>query len=111
MHVQVNLQPGQKGAKKLLDYRGDRLTCVRRRYDETRQRRLKTVELIVEEAPWSPPVRIPGETLVGIHVTFRKLNCNAGSSGRAENRTRNGASGGCDMTKQWRWGWKIGVKR
>ncbi len=33
---------------------GERLVCVRSRYDEQRQRRLKTVELIMEEEPWTP---------------------------------------------------------
>ncbi len=52
---------------------GDRLICVQRRYYEARQRRLKTVELIVEEAPWSPPVRTQDETLVGVRVAFREV--------------------------------------
>ena len=33
---------------------GDRLLCVRYRYYPQRGRRYKTVELIVEEAPWQP---------------------------------------------------------
>ena len=33
---------------------GEQLVCVRYRYDAERQRRLKTVELIVEEKPWTP---------------------------------------------------------
>ena len=54
MRTQVTLQPGQKGTKKLYDRYGDQLVCVRYRYDAARQRRLKTVELIVEEVPWRP---------------------------------------------------------
>lgn len=33
---------------------GDRLVCVRYRYDEKRRMRLETVELIEEESPWTP---------------------------------------------------------
>jgi hypothetical protein len=33
---------------------GDSLVCVRYRYDEQRQRRYSTVELIIEESPWQP---------------------------------------------------------
>jgi hypothetical protein len=54
MRTQVTLQPGQKGTKKLLAQYGEQLVCVRYRYDATRQRRLKTVELVVEETPWRP---------------------------------------------------------
>ena len=36
---------------------GDRLVCVRYRYDERRQKRFKTVELIVEESDWAPQTR------------------------------------------------------
>ena len=54
MRVQATLQPGQEGTKKLLDQYGDQLVCVRSRYDEAQQRRLKTVELTVEETPWRP---------------------------------------------------------
>ena len=35
-----------------LDQCGDRLLCVRYRYDAEEKRRYKTVELIVEEAAW-----------------------------------------------------------
>jgi hypothetical protein len=34
---------------------GDRLVCVRYRYDEQQKKRCKTVELIVEEDGWEPP--------------------------------------------------------
>lgn len=48
------LKPGQPGTKKLMREFGDKLVCVRYRYDAGRQRRLKTVELILEETPWQP---------------------------------------------------------
>jgi hypothetical protein len=54
MHTQVTLQHGQKGTKQLLAQYGEQLVCIRYRYDATRQRRLKTVELVVEETPWRP---------------------------------------------------------
>ena len=69
MRSQVALQPGQKGTQKLLDHYGSQLVCVRDHYDEQRQRRLKTVELIVEEVKWKPkPKPISGDIIVGIHI-------------------------------------------
>ena len=47
--VRLNLKPGQKGTKQLLAQYGDRLVCVRYRYDAYRKKRLKTVEILVAE--------------------------------------------------------------
>ena len=58
--VRLCLRPGQRGTKKLAKEYGDRLLCVRYRYDEERFRRLKTVELVVEETPWWPEDRRAG---------------------------------------------------
>jgi hypothetical protein len=66
--------PGQRGAKRLLDQYGAKLICVRYRYDGQRQKRCKTVELIIEEAPWTPPpAHIANETLVGLRVAFKEV--------------------------------------
>ncbi len=56
MRIRLNLKPGQKGTGKLSGQYGDRLLCVRYRYDEERKKRLKTVELITEEKDWEPEV-------------------------------------------------------
>ncbi len=57
MRIRLSLKPGQKGTKRLQDRYGDRLVCVRYRYDEESGKRFKTVELIVEEADWCKPSR------------------------------------------------------
>ena len=62
MQTRLSLRPGQKGTKKLVAEYGDRLIAVRYRYDADRQRRYKTVELIVQESPWSPRLK-PEATL------------------------------------------------
>ncbi len=62
MITQSTLKPGQRGTKQLADLYGDRLVCVRYRYDPRAGKRYKTVELIVEEGHWSPPSnRKPGQ--------------------------------------------------
>jgi len=55
MDVRATLKPGQNGTRQLVDEYGDRLVCVRYRYDKARRMRYKTIELIVEEKPWVPP--------------------------------------------------------
>ena len=55
MDVRTTLRPGDKGPKGMVRRFGDRLICVRYRYDKHQRRRLKTVELIVDEKHWDPP--------------------------------------------------------
>lgn len=55
MRVRLVRRPGQHGTKRHVEQYGDRLVCVRYRYDEAGRRRFTTVEIIVDEAPWEPP--------------------------------------------------------
>ncbi len=64
MNTCRKLQPGEPGTKKLVARYGENLICVRYRYDFAGQRRLKTVELVVEEVPWQPPVEEVSPTQV-----------------------------------------------
>ena len=71
MQTRLSLKPGQKGTKKLLAKYGDQLVAVRYRYDVERQRRYKTVELVVEELPWQP--RIDPETRLPLDLEVRVI--------------------------------------
>jgi hypothetical protein len=55
MLVKTVRNPGEPGTRRLAARYGERLICVRYRYDPIRQRRYKTIELIVEEQAWVPP--------------------------------------------------------
>ena len=46
METRLTLRPGMPGTKRLLARHGERLVCVRYLYDDARNRRLKTVELL-----------------------------------------------------------------
>jgi len=59
METRLSLAPGQNGTKKLYATYGERLVCVRYRYDAQRRVRHKAVELIVETTPWVPRGRNP----------------------------------------------------
>ena len=54
--VRGSLLPGQKGTLKPYEEYGDRLVCVRYRYNAERNRRIKTVEIVIDEAPWRTEV-------------------------------------------------------
>jgi hypothetical protein len=75
MRIRSTIHPGQRGAKKLLTQFGDRLVCVRYRYDDKRQRRLKTVELMIDKEDWTaPPALPPKDQLVHIPLTVQELS-------------------------------------
>ena len=70
--------PGQPGTKKWLEKYGDALICVRYRDDHQSQRRLKTIELVVESAPLKinkntiPMNEAPRSKLRGIKAELRR---------------------------------------
>jgi hypothetical protein len=70
MKSRLNLKPGQKGTKRLVEKYGKALLYVRYRYDEHRGVRLKTVEIVVEEKPWQPRLRLRDEDIVPVLVNF-----------------------------------------
>jgi hypothetical protein len=74
MRTRLRLKPGQKGTKELLEQYGDRLVCVRYRYDAQRKTRFKTVELIVAQRDWNPPApRFADDALVAVRVGFAEM--------------------------------------
>lgn len=73
MKVGLTLQPGDRGTKKLASEYGDKLVCVRYRYDAARKKRLKTVEIVVEEVPWTPKLGKDDPVLVKINWNEKGL--------------------------------------
>jgi hypothetical protein len=70
MEIKRTLLPGQAGTRGLLRQYGDQLVCVRYRYDKARQKRFKTVELIVDEQDWIPGVIIPVDRQVSVRIGY-----------------------------------------
>lgn len=70
MKAHTHLKPGQKGTRRLMEQFGDRLLCVRYRYDEIRQVRMKTVEIIVDERPLNPGLQHRDKDIVAVMVPF-----------------------------------------
>lgn len=52
MEVRKKLNPGDYGTKRHLNKYGEKLVCVRYRYDDEKYTRYTTVELIVDEQPY-----------------------------------------------------------
>ena len=69
LKTKLTLRPGQRGTKQLQAQYGDRLLCVRYRYDTQRQKRVKTVELIIEETDWTPtPGKWAWNAIVSVRI-------------------------------------------
>jgi hypothetical protein len=65
MPMSKKSKPGQPGTKRLFTQCGERLVCLRYRYDAEQHKRFKTIELIVEESLWQPLAKaIPDEEIV-----------------------------------------------
>ena len=88
MKVRLKLLPGQKGAKKLTTKYGGKLVCVRYRYDEKQEKRFTTVELIVDEIPWTPSRINDPNVLLKIKRTETKLHTIIKNAGGSWDRTR-----------------------
>jgi hypothetical protein len=88
MKVRLKLLPGQKGAKKLTAKYGSKLVCVRYRYDEKLQKRFTTVELIVDETPWTPSRIKDPEVYLKIKRTEFKLHTIIKNAGGSWDRSR-----------------------
>ncbi|MFN8458867.1 MAG: hypothetical protein U0401_30160 [Anaerolineae bacterium] len=88
MRASVKLHPDQRGIKRWQQQYGDRLFCVRYRYDRDRQKRYTTVEIIVAEADWIP--NLPPDTLVEVRVAWgeAELARQVKAAGGRWNRTR-----------------------
>jgi hypothetical protein len=73
MRVRLKLNPGQRGTKHLVKQYGERLVCVRYRYDENSRKRYTTIELIVNEKAWNPVVFKP-DSIVRIQIAFDEVD-------------------------------------
>ena len=74
METKRILKPGQPGPRKLLQQYGTNLLCVRYRYDAENQKRLKTVELIIEEKPFLPkPNKYPMNKVMSVLVQYGEV--------------------------------------
>jgi hypothetical protein len=80
MEIRLTLRPGMAGTKKLLARYGERLVCVRCRYDRATGRRVKTAELIVQDIAWSGRARKPRRNdhdPVGVRVDWKESELRA----------------------------------
>jgi hypothetical protein len=59
MRFTNKILPGRPGSKKLMREYGDRLICVRYRYDSETGEKIKTVEILIDKQAWAPKSSAP----------------------------------------------------
>ena len=64
--VRHTLRPGQRGTRRYVAEYGERLVCVRYRFDARRQQRVTTVEIVVDRAASAPRP----STEIGVRVAW-----------------------------------------
>lgn len=65
------MKPGEPGTKQLLQQYGERLFCVRYRYDAQAHKRIKTIEIVIAESEWQPPgERFAKDEIVWLRIGF-----------------------------------------
>ena len=126
MHVLAIRRPGQRGTQKLVTRYGDRLVCVRYRYDAAAGKRYKTVEIILDEAAWTPPPPHPDAPRqvpkmdhiddldaqpehreVGVKVFFRENELRERVKAAGAAGPKSISCGRCLMKRPWPWVWNI----
>ena len=75
MRTSKKLLPGRPGTIRMLHKYGEKLVCVRYKYDEKTKKRYKTVELIEEINEWNKDEsRIPANKMMKIKVKYGEVD-------------------------------------
>lgn len=73
--TEKTLMPGDPGTQKWIKKFGDQLICIRYKYDRIRKKKLKTVELIVEEKESKKlKTQIPWNKIVKVKIKYGEIN-------------------------------------
>ena len=68
------LLPGQPGTKKWEKQYGDKLICIRYRYEEKNKKKMKTIEIIVDERTLKKNDLIPHNKIVFVRIEYGEIN-------------------------------------
>lgn len=75
MITKRTVYPGQPGSKKWQKLYGNRLLCVRYKYDDENGKRITTIELIADEQDWQPKKTfIPKNKIVYLRIDYGELD-------------------------------------
>jgi hypothetical protein len=68
------LLPGQPGTKKYQKKYGDKLVCIRYKYDINKKEKIKTIELIISREDWKlEKKKIPPNKIMNIRISYGEI--------------------------------------
>jgi len=74
MKIKRTILPNQPGTKSWVEKYGKDLVCVRYRYDEKRNKKITTVEIIVDEKNWQRnQKKIPANKILYVRVLYGEI--------------------------------------
>jgi hypothetical protein len=74
MHIVKRVPPGRPGAKKWMERYGDRFVCLRYCIDTEKNKRFKTVEIIVDECELKRVERIPSNKIMHLRIEYGEID-------------------------------------
>ena len=75
MITRRTVYPGDPGSKKWCKLYGDKLLCVRYKYDYPNKKRITTIELIADEQDWKPnETFIPKNKIVQLRINYGEVD-------------------------------------
>ena len=75
MITRRTVYPGDPGSKKWQKLYGEKLLCVRYKYDEHNMKRITTIELIADEQDWKPKNSfIPKNKIVQLRINYGEVD-------------------------------------
>ena len=73
--TQRTILPGLPGTKKYHKKYGDKLVCVRYKYDLNKKEKLKTIEIIVDRQEWKPKSsKIPPNKIINLKIKYGEID-------------------------------------
>ncbi len=75
MITRRTIYPGDPGSKKWRNIYGDKLLCVRYKYDIQNKKRITTIELIADEQEWKPNATyIPKNKIMKLQINYGEVD-------------------------------------
>ena len=72
------MRAGQPGTKRMMEIYGDKLVCIRYRYDGEKKVKYKTVEIVIDSGFWEPKTKGENEERrIELKINYNEIELRA----------------------------------
>ena len=72
------MRAGQPGTKRMMEIYGDKLVCIRYRYDGEKKVKYKTVEIVIDSGFWEPKAKGDNEERrIELKINYNEIELRA----------------------------------